>query len=254
VIVTGGTRGIGRGIAEAFLECGARVIVCGRQSPTQPPAAAGHAATFIGCDVRDPGSVAQLVEQVIAQHGRVDALINNAGGSPQVDAAASSPRLAEKIVQLNLLAPFYCAQAVNPFMQRQESGGAIVNISSISALRPSPGTAVYGAAKAGLVSLTQGLALEWAPKVRVNAVIAGLIATEGAAEQYGGAAGIARISAASPFRRMGVPADVASACLFLCSPLASYISGAQLAVHGAGEIPLYEHLAKLGRAEDSAEG
>jgi NAD(P)-dependent dehydrogenase (short-subunit alcohol dehydrogenase family) len=98
------------------------------------------------------------------------------------------------------------------------------------------------------------LALEWAPKVRVNAVIAGLIATEGAAEQYGGAAGIARISAASPFRRMGVPADVASACLFLCSPRASYISGAQLAVHGAGEIPLYEHLAKLDPAEDSAEG
>lgn len=252
VIVTGGTRGIGRGIAQAFLEAGARVTVCGRNAASQPPEAGGRVATFVACDVREPASVTQFVEQVIAERGRVDVLINNAGGSPQVDAASSSPRLVEKIVQLNLLAPFYCAQAVNRFMQQQTSGGTIINISSISALRPSPGTAAYGAAKAGLLSLTQGLALEWGPKVRVNAIIAGLIATEGAAEQYGGEAGIARISAASPFQRMGCPADVASACLLLCSPLASYISGAQLAVHGAGEIPLYEHLAKLAPRTDSA--
>ena len=140
--------------------------------------------------------------------------------------------------------PFYCAQAANRVMQRQETGGSIINIASVSALRPSPGTAAYSAAKAGLVSLSQGLALEWGPKVRVNSIIAGLVATDSAADQYGGPQGVARIGAMFPLKRMALPADVASACLFLSSPFAAYISGAQLAVHGGGETPLYIHLAR----------
>jgi NAD(P)-dependent dehydrogenase (short-subunit alcohol dehydrogenase family) len=124
-------------------------------------------------------------------------------------------------------------------MQTQSDGGAIVNIASVSALRPTPGGAAYGAAKAGLLNLTTTLAVDYAPKVRVNAVSAGLIRTEQPHLHYGDEAGIAAVSATVPLGRMGVPADIANACLFLASPLADYVSGANLVVHGGGERPAY---------------
>ena len=124
-------------------------------------------------------------------------------------------------------------------MQDQEEGGSIINITSVSGLRPSPGTAAYGAAKAGLVSLTQSLAVEWAPRVRVNALSAGLIATESADAHYGGPAGMAAVAATVPLGRFGTPGDVAGICLFLASPLAAYVSGANLVAHGGGERPAF---------------
>jgi NAD(P)-dependent dehydrogenase (short-subunit alcohol dehydrogenase family) len=124
-------------------------------------------------------------------------------------------------------------------MQAQPEGGVIVNIASVSALRPSPGTAAYGAAKAGLLSLTQSLAVEWAPKVRVNAVTAGLIKTEQAHLHYGDDAGIRAVASTIPLGRMGEPDDVADAVLFFASPLARYVSGASLVVHGGGERPAF---------------
>ena len=108
--------------------------------------------------------------------GRLDVLVNNAGGSPSVPAADASPRFFASVVALNLLAPFYCARAANAVLQAGE-GGSILNIGSVSGVRPSPGTAAYGAAKAGLISLTQTLAVEWAPKVRVNCLTAGMVDT-----------------------------------------------------------------------------
>ena len=245
-VVTGGTRGIGKGIAEAFLECGAKVVVCGRESPATLPQSSESVAEFVRCDVRDPISINALIDDVAGRYGRLDILVNNAGGSPQVDAAASSPKLAERIIQLNLLAPFLCAQAANRRMQTQPFGGSIVNISSISALRPSPGTVIYSAAKAGLVSLTQGLALEWGPRVRVNAILAGLVATEQAIAHFGGTEGVARIAAMFPMKRLAEPSDVALACLYLASPFAAYVSGASLLVHGGGETPMFIQLAKDG--------
>jgi NAD(P)-dependent dehydrogenase (short-subunit alcohol dehydrogenase family) len=116
----------------------------------------------------------------------------------------------------------------------------------VSALRPSPGTAAYGAAKAGLLNLTTTLAVEWAPKVRVNAITAGLIVTEQAALHYGDEAGIAAVGATIPAGRMGQPRDIADACLFLASPLADYVSGANLHVHGGGERPVYLDAANAG--------
>ena len=104
-------------------------------------------------------------------------------------------------------------------------------------MRPSPGSAVYGAAKAGLVGLTQSLAVEWAPKVRLNLISAGLIRTEQAHLHYGDEEGIARVAATVPLGRSACPADIADACLFLASPMASYISGANLVIHGGGERP-----------------
>jgi NAD(P)-dependent dehydrogenase (short-subunit alcohol dehydrogenase family) len=122
-------------------------------------------------------------------------------------------------------------------MQEQPEGGSIVNIGSVSGLRPSPGTAAYGAAKAGLINLTRTLALEWAPKVRVNCVVAGMIATEAADDHYGGPEGLKRVAATVPLGRLGTPADIAGLCLFLVSPLASYLSGTFLEAHGGGEWP-----------------
>ena len=145
---------------------------------------------------------------------------------------------------MNLTAPLVCAQAANLLMQAQAEGGCIINIGSVAGDRPSPHTVAYGAAKAGLLHATQSLAMEWGPKVRVNGIIAGFVATENASEHYGGAAGIARMGAMFPLKRLAEPADVADACLYLASPLAAYVSGALLAVHGGGEWPLFLHLAQ----------
>lgn len=239
VVVTGGARGVGRGITEAFLAAGADVAICGRKEPAedQLPSAQGRRAVFLTADVRDAEQAASVLSTTAERLGRVDVLVNNAGGSPAVPAADASPRFVAQVVALNLLAPMYCAQAAHAVMQTE--GGSIINIASVSGLRPSPGTAAYGAAKAGLINLTRSLAVEWAPKVRVNCVVAGLIATEAAQDHYGGAAGIAAVATTVPLGRMGTPEDVAGACLFLASPLASYVSGAALEVHGGGEGPAF---------------
>jgi len=141
-----------------------------------------------------------------------------------------------KIVELNLLAPFYVAQAANARMQQQESGGAIVNIGSVAARQAEPASAAYSAAKAGLLQLTRALALEWAPKVRVNHVTVGPVMTAAAAQYYGQDGGAA-VAATIAMGRLAEPSDVAAACLFLASPLAGYVTGADLAVHGGGEAP-----------------
>ncbi len=248
-LVTGGGRGVGRGITTRFLEAGAEVVICGRNEPETLPEAEGRRAVFVTADVREPEAVERLFAAVTGRFDRLDVLVNNAGGSPPAEAATASPRFSEAIVRLNLLAPLHCAQRANAVMQGQPEGGCIVNVASVSAERPSPGTAAYGAAKAGLVSLTRSLAVEWAPKVRVNAVTAGLIRTEQSHLHYGDEAGIARVAATVPLGRLGTPTDVADACLFLVSPLAAYISGASLRVDGGGERPAF-----LGAAEGEREG
>ncbi|MDI9916772.1 SDR family oxidoreductase [Rhodococcus sp. IEGM 1379] len=234
VVVTGGTKGIGFVIAETFLAAGANVLVCGRNEPETLPSADGRTAAFKATDVRDPADAAALVQEAVDLYGRVDVLINNAGGSPDADAATVSPRFVEKIVALNLLAPFNVAQAANAVMQTQDDGGAIINIGSVSAIDPQPGTAAYSAAKAGLLVLTKALALEWAPKVRINHITTGLIRTEAAASVYGDGSAV---TATLPMERMAVPSDIANSCLFLASPLSSYVNGADIAVHGGGEYP-----------------
>jgi NAD(P)-dependent dehydrogenase (short-subunit alcohol dehydrogenase family) len=237
VVVTGGTKGVGRGIALRFLEAGADVVVSARNEPDSPVEHDGAVAGFFNADVRDPEQANALIEFAIDRHGRLDTLVNNAGGGPPAEAATASPRFSEAIIRLNLIAPLVLAQAANAVMQEQAEGGSIVNICSVSGTRPSPGSAAYGAAKAGLLNLTQSLAIEWAPKVRVNAVTPGYIETEQSHLHYGDEAGVAAVASIIPLLRMGRPSDIGDACIFLASPLASYVSGSNLAVHGGGERP-----------------
>jgi NAD(P)-dependent dehydrogenase (short-subunit alcohol dehydrogenase family) len=239
VLVTGGGKGIGRGISERYLAAGYEVVICGREQPAQLPAHQGRTATFVAADVRDRAAVDALFARIAGDHGRLDVLVNNAGGAPFAMADKASPRFHESIIALNLLAPLHLAQKANALMQAQPQGGVIVFIGSVSASRPSPGTAAYGAAKAGVLSLVSSLAVEWAPKVRVVAVSPGLVQTEQSELHYGDAAGIAAIGAAVPMGRMVQPADVAAACLFLASPEAAFITGADLAIHGGGEPPTF---------------
>jgi NAD(P)-dependent dehydrogenase (short-subunit alcohol dehydrogenase family) len=239
VIVTGGSRGVGRGITLRFLEAGAQVVICSRNQPEEVPEANGRRAWFETADVREVDQIERVVASTTDRFGRLDLLINNAGGAPAVDSATVSPRFSESIIRLNLIAPLNFAQRANAVMQQQEEGGSIINIASVSGVRASPGTAAYGAAKAGLLSLTQTLAVEWAPKVRVNAITAGMVRTELAHLHYGDEDGIAAVAATVPLARMGEPRDIGDVCLFLASPLASYVSGANLLVHGGGERPAF---------------
>ncbi|MCA9626567.1 MAG: SDR family oxidoreductase [Myxococcales bacterium] len=239
VIVTGGSKGIGRGIAQRFLEAGADVVICARKVPETLPKADGRQASFVEADVRDIEQIERVVAGCVERHGKLSVLVNNAGGSPFVEADKASPRFSEAIIRLNLLAPLNFCQIANSQMQSQPGGGNIINIASVSGVRPSPGTAAYGAAKAGLLNLTQSLAVEWAPKVRVNAITVGLVQTEQAELHYGDAEGVARVAATVPLGRMAKPRDVGDACVFLASPLASYLSGASILLHGGGERPAF---------------
>jgi NAD(P)-dependent dehydrogenase (short-subunit alcohol dehydrogenase family) len=237
VLVTGGTKGLGHGLARAFRDAGASVMVCARNPPGLAGDDALPAADFVAADLRDASAAVSVIDATMSRWGRLDAVVNNAGGSPPSSAAEVSPRFIEKVVALNLLAPFYVAQAANAAMQRQADGGTIINIGSLSGHRPSPGTAAYGAAKAGLANLTMSLAMEWAPKVRVNIVTVGYLETEQSSLHFGDDAAIAEIATTIPMQRLVRPSDVAAACLFLASPTAAFITGADIAVHGGGELP-----------------
>jgi NAD(P)-dependent dehydrogenase (short-subunit alcohol dehydrogenase family) len=233
VLVTGGVRGVGAGISAVFAGQGATVVTCARH-PVE-----GSPYDYEQCDVRDAESVGQLIEKVVERHGKLDVVVNNAGGSPYALTAEASPKFNQKIIELNLLGMLHVSQCANAVMQNQETGGSIVSLSSVSGWRPSPGTAAYGAAKAGVESLTATLAVEWAPKVRVNALRVGMVETEQVELFYGDAKSQAAVAATVPLGRLAKPAEIGWAAAFLASDAASYVSGTTMAVHGGGEPPPY---------------
>ena len=261
---------MGRGIAEAFLEAGASVVVCARNEPDEPvvapsalsssalssssqPSSASPSsppsssatpaetseALFVPADVREPEDVKRVVDAAVEAYGRIDVLVNNAGGAPPVSSAEASPRFNERVVALNLLAPILFSQAVYPTMMAQDSGGVILNISSEAALRPNPYGVAYGAAKAGLINVSETLSVEWGPKIRVLTVTAGLLVTENAHLFYGDEEGIKKVGETIALGRMGNPEDIADVCLFLASPMARWMTGTNVKVHGGGEKPAY---------------
>ncbi|MEU3270253.1 SDR family oxidoreductase [Saccharomonospora sp. NPDC006951] len=237
VIVTGGTRGIGAAITRRFLAEGADVLVCGRTEPGDLPSHEGKRAVFAAADIRQPDEAASVVSTCVDRFGRLDVLVNNAGGAPPADTATMSPRFMSAVVSLNLLAPFYVAQPANEVMKAQRDGGLIINIGSVAGRDPAPGATAYSAAKAGLSMLTRSLGMEFAPKVRVNQVTVGLVRTELSHLNYGDDDGQERVAATIPMARMALPDDVAAACLLLASPSAGYLNGAELLVDGGGEFP-----------------
>ncbi|MBM3827766.1 MAG: SDR family oxidoreductase [Actinobacteria bacterium] len=232
-LVTGGTKGVGRGIARRFADAGATVVVCARNLPDDLP----NDWTAFAVDLREPGEAASMIDAVVGRFGRLDMLVNNAGGSPPSDTSTASANLAQKIVAVNLFSAMWCSQAANRHMQNQTEGGSIVNIGSVSAERPAPTVAAYGAAKAGLANYTRTTGQEWLPKVRVNLVTVGMVRTESAHLHYGDEDGVRRTGAQIPIGRLARPEEIGDACVYLSSPLASYVSGATIEVHGGGDWP-----------------
>jgi len=237
-IVTGGTKGLGRVIATTLLAHGAHVVVCARNEPDEVPTIGGRAATFAACDVLDADSVAAAAQAAIDTHGRIDILVNNAGGAPPADSATASSRFTDKILGLNLVGPLTVAQAVRPHLLAA-GGGVIVNISSVSGSRANPMGVAYGAAKAGLESLTRTLAHEWGPDIRVLALTVGQILTDDNRAFYGDDESIDRIAQVLAARRLGDPQEVADVVLFAVSDLARWVTGTAIEVHGGGEGPSY---------------
>ncbi|TGA88976.1 SDR family oxidoreductase, partial [Streptomyces palmae] len=238
-LVTGGTRGVGAGITRALLAAGAQVVACARRPPDGPLTEAGRTARFLPADLRDPEAVAGLLQRVRDDYGRLDTLVNNAGGTPYGDLAEGGARRAARIVELNLLVPLTVSLAAYPLLRGCPGGAAVVMVGSVSGSRPSPGSAAYGAAKAGLENLARSLAVEWAPEVRVNTVVLGMVRTERSEVHYGTAEQLAAVGRTVPLRRLAEPGEAGDACVYLASDLAGYISGASLAVHGGGERPAF---------------
>ncbi|MPY58948.1 SDR family oxidoreductase [Streptomyces spongiae] len=233
VVVTGGTRGVGAGIARAFAAAGADTVVCARRPPEEPV----KGTEFVPVDVRDPDAVHRLFDGL----PRVDVLVNNAGGAPYRPLAdggtGGDARRHARVIELNLTAPLTVSLAAYEHLKR--AGGAIVMIGSVSGDRPSPGTAAYGAAKAGLDHLARSMAVEWAPDIRVNTLVLGMVRTELSHLHYGDEDGVAAVARTVPLGRLAEPSDIGGAAVFLASDAAAYITGASLLVHGGGERPAF---------------
>ncbi|MDB2666367.1 SDR family oxidoreductase [Gammaproteobacteria bacterium] len=244
VVITGGSKGIGLEITKTFLKHQANVIILARNKPKQKIQSKGNAGYFIECDIRDTESIDKAIKDIASKYKSIDVLINNAGGAPMADSLTASPKFHEAIIDLNLTAPLNLSQKIAKKMIKQKTVSNIINISSVTATRPTPGSAAYGAAKGALVNLTKTLAVEWAPKIKVNSIIVGYIETENSILHYGSKSEIKKVAKTIPLKRMGQPQDVANACVFFASNLAEWVTGSALEVHGGGESPAYLDVAK----------
>lgn len=235
-LVTGGSKGIGKGIAKAFVTSGADVMIVSRKPEGLQAAAdelnalgGGHVEWVAG-NAGDAEQSAACVQAAMDRFGRIDVLVNNAAVNPYygkvlgIDAAAAA-----KTVQVNQYGYVMWTRLVwDAWMQ--EHGGAVLNISSVGGLNVEEGIGYYNVTKAAVLHLTRQLAAEMAPKVRVNAVAPGLVKTDFAKALWStNEAGIAK---RMPLKRLGEPEDIAGAALFLCSDAASWITGAHLVVDG----------------------
>jgi citronellol/citronellal dehydrogenase len=241
VVVSGGGTGIGKAIARELARLRAQVVICSRSLEHLEPAraeleAAGGKVTALPCNIRDPEAVRAFFAEVVRRHGRVDGLVNNAGGQFLSPAEAITPKGWHAVVETNLTGTWYMSRAALDAGMR-EHGGAIVNI-VMEMWRGFPGMAHSGAARAGVVNLTQSLAVEWAPYgIRVNAVAPGVINSSGL-ERYPEPvrAQLGAIAREIPAGRMGAEEEIAAPVVFLLSPGAAFISGATLRVDGAGSL------------------
>lgn len=241
-LVTGGAKGIGEAVVRRLAEAGASVAVTDVDAPAgrataDAAATTGVRAEFFALDVADAAACRATVDSVVRAFGRLDLLVNNAGVFPFSPALQTPPDLWDRVQAINLRGPFFLSTAAAPHLAKS-GGGAIVNVASIDAVRPTGNLAHYDASKAALLMLTRSLALEFAPlRIRVNAVLPGSVDTPGARSAKGGGSKVPpallevflkRI----PMGRMGSPDDIARVVLFLASQLSSYMTGAGVVVDG----------------------
>jgi NAD(P)-dependent dehydrogenase (short-subunit alcohol dehydrogenase family) len=238
-IVTGGGTGIGLAIATRLGELGARLVVGSRSAENleRGTAALRHAGfdpLAVQVDVRNPEQVDEMVERTIRHFGRIDILVNNAAGNFICRAEDLSPNAWNAVIGIVLNGSFYCSRAVGRHMIARGGGGAIVSILANYIWTGSAGTIHSAAAKAGVMSMTQTLAVEWARhRIRVNAVAPGPIESSGAARQlWDTPESVERITGMVPLRRWGQPKEVADAVAFLVSEHAGYITGETLTIDG----------------------
>lgn len=232
-IITGSTRGIGRGIAEALLAAGATVVVSNESEDETREAAAALGCTGIVCDVGDEDQLRGLVDGTIAAHGRLDVLVCNAGITGKAGTWDASEF--DRVMAINLRSQVLLTQLALPHLVK--SGGNIILMASLSALRGNAAINAYALAKAGVLQLMRNLAVQWGPKgVRVNAISPGLIATDFSKPLLANAAFLEKRLPMTPLRRVGTVEDVANAALFLASDAASFITGHNLVVDGGTAI------------------
>jgi 7-alpha-hydroxysteroid dehydrogenase len=243
-IVTGASRGIGRGCALAFAEAGADVV-CASRTPEQLEETAeavralGRRASTVPCDVLDPQQRKRVVETALAEFGRIDLLVNNAGGWPPRAALETSERNFEKAFSFNVTQAFAFIKLCVPRMVETAGGGAVVNISSRAGGLVQTGFAAYGAAKMALSFLTRNLAAEFAPKVRVNALAVGAVATSALDVVMTSPEIKRQLEENTPMRRIGEVEDVAAAVLYLASPASSWVTGKIFEIDGGIEAPAF---------------
>jgi len=236
-MVTGGARGIGRSTCAVLIRCGAAVAVVDKDADGAESCAAelrdmGARAIAVGADVREEAPVDAALERVAAELGDVDILVNNAGGTFITPSLELSVNGFDALIRENLRSAFLCSRAVVRRAREHGRGAAIVNVSSCAGEVAAPGAMAYGAAKAGMISMTQTLALEWAPLgVRVNCVAPDFIDTEGAREVIP-ADRRSALCRAIPLGRMGTAEEVAWVIAFLASDLAGFVNGQTIDVDG----------------------
>lgn len=236
VVVTGGSRGLGREMVHAFAREGANVVIVSRKLENcqtvadEVTEAYGVEALPISCHMGDWDAQEQLVESIYERFGKVDVLVNNAGMSPLYPSLVDvSEELFDKVFGVNLKGPFRLTALVGTRMVEGE-GGAVINISSIAAERPTTRDLPYAAAKAGLQVITKGFAQEYGPKVRVNTIMAGPFLTD--VSKHWSEETITKTSANYPLQRFGNPDEIVGAALYLAGPQASFTTGTLIAVDG----------------------
>jgi 7-alpha-hydroxysteroid dehydrogenase len=237
-IVTGAGRGIGAGIATTFAEAGADVVLASRtkeqlEAVAEQVRAAGRRALVIPCDVNENDAVEDLVAQTLAEFGRIDIVVNNAGGTMPRPFLDTSPGFLERSFHFNVTTAFVLSKAATPHML--EHGGAIVNISSAIGRLRDRGFIAYGTAKAALTHMTRLMAADLAPKIRANAIAVGSIATSALEVVLDNQEIHDEMVRRTPLKRLGVPQDIALCALYLASPAASFVTGKLFEVDGGLE-------------------
>ncbi len=244
VLVSGGSRGIGRAIAAGFAARGSRVVITGRQAETLAATAdeissGRHPVEYLISDVAEVEKSGELVESAVAKFGRIDSLINVAGVNVRKRAETYTPQEYDHILNINLRGAFFLSQAVGKHMISRGGGGTIINIESLNTVAPLRGVLPYAMSKAGLGMMTQGLAMEWGPHgIRVNSLAPGFVLTDLTNKLWSQPTMQAWGIPNTPLRRLGVPEDMIGTAIFLASPASAFVTGQTLYVDGgftAGE-------------------